>query len=335
MRRRRHRRSMMQGPVARTHRVRHPIARSTASIRRPERTHRHAASARVHRSGLREPHHPGGHRDRSWRSRSSSASRSAGVVRAVRGDDTAEPPTNPTDRAGLSRRTRWRHDRTPAADTGACTRATLVAGDAPLPLVADPALSCGVPVCLRRPDLGERRAAGHDGPPAAPRGRDRVASGRRWPSPRCCSIATGRVWSCPLSPCSCSRRTIARPSCSRVVAVVIVIEGLVHRGRPSWMAALATRVMSGLSVILVVAVAISMTQADVWSEIVDEITAGPLPPGRGRRGGPPRHLRPPARRLPGRPRGVAGDRLRRRRLPQAPHGRAASTWSATPTPTTC
>ena len=63
-----------------------------------------------------------------------------------------------------------------------------------------------------------------------------------------------------------------------LVAVVIVIEGLVHRGRASWMAALATRVMSGLSVVLVVALAISMTQADVWPEIVDEITAGPLPP---------------------------------------------------------
>jgi hypothetical protein len=37
-------------------------------------------------------------------------------------------------------------------------------------------------------------------------------------------------------------------------------------------------VLSGLSVILVVAVVISMTQADVWPEVVDEVTAGPLPP---------------------------------------------------------
>ena len=42
-----------------------------------------------------------------------------------------------------------------------------------------------------------------------------------------------------------------------IVTVVLVAEGLLHRGRPQWMAALATRVLSGVGLVVVVAALIA------------------------------------------------------------------------------
>lgn len=63
-----------------------------------------------------------------------------------------------------------------------------------------------------------------------------------------------------------------------VGAAAIVVEAVIHRGRPSWIAVLVTRVLTGVSVILVITLLVSMTQADIWPDIADDLTDGPLPP---------------------------------------------------------
>ena len=67
-----------------------------------------------------------------------------------------------------------------------------------------------------------------------------------------------------------------------VVALAVVAEGVLHRSRPSWVARVATRLMSLVVFVLLVATVISGTQAGAWSDIVEDLTTpalAPLPAG--------------------------------------------------------
>ena len=63
-----------------------------------------------------------------------------------------------------------------------------------------------------------------------------------------------------------------------IVTVVLVAEGLLHRGRPNWMAALMTRVLSGVGLIIVVAALIATVQDGAVQNLVDDLGEPPLAP---------------------------------------------------------
>ncbi len=63
-----------------------------------------------------------------------------------------------------------------------------------------------------------------------------------------------------------------------IVAVALLIEGLVHRGRRHWLAALATRVLSGVGLIILVAALIAALQAGAVQNLIDDMTEPPLTP---------------------------------------------------------
>lgn len=62
------------------------------------------------------------------------------------------------------------------------------------------------------------------------------------------------------------------------VTVVLFIEGLTHRGRPHWLAALATRVMSGVGAVVVLAALIAGFQSGVGQNLVEDVTEPALAP---------------------------------------------------------
>jgi len=62
------------------------------------------------------------------------------------------------------------------------------------------------------------------------------------------------------------------------VALGVLVEGLVHRGRPSWIGRMATRLLGALAVILTIAVLLTATADGVWEDIGQELTTPPLTP---------------------------------------------------------
>ena len=63
-----------------------------------------------------------------------------------------------------------------------------------------------------------------------------------------------------------------------VVAAGILVEGVIHRGRPSWIARLATRLMNAVVIVLIIATVIAATQAAAWASIEEDVTTPALAP---------------------------------------------------------
>ena len=85
-----------------------------------------------------------------------------------------------------------------------------------------------------------------------------------------------------------------------IVSLGLVAEGLLHRGRPHWLAALATRVLSGVALVVVAAALIAALQDGAAQNLIDDLTEPPLAPAGGRRPGvATRRVRVPPRRLSG------------------------------------
>ena len=62
-----------------------------------------------------------------------------------------------------------------------------------------------------------------------------------------------------------------------LAAVGVFVEGLVHRSRPAWVAGIATRVMSGVGLVLIIAALIADTQSGAWPDALGDLTAPPRP----------------------------------------------------------
>lgn len=63
-----------------------------------------------------------------------------------------------------------------------------------------------------------------------------------------------------------------------IVTIALVAEGLLHRGRPHWMAALATKVLSGVGLVVVVAAVIATVQDGAIPNLIDDLTEPALAP---------------------------------------------------------
>jgi hypothetical protein len=63
-----------------------------------------------------------------------------------------------------------------------------------------------------------------------------------------------------------------------LAALLVLVEGLVHRGRPVASIRVASRVMSVVAVILLAAIAIDLGQRGAWQAAAGDLTAAPLPP---------------------------------------------------------